>query len=884
MYPFGSLLPLPSRLVQRGVAPRTMSTPSILPAFLAGFVCAAGVGVLLAQLMYAPFQTELSTTRERLLSQERLHQQELSTARDTAKHAAHLACAQQLADAAADAERRCRAEAIVCPDAAPPPMGSSAAACSWPNDGAALLALLAVAANSSTAVAPPSPPPLDAPPTTSPTTASFTRATDCPRVDVKGSECGACIAASHVVGEAASAKWVLEPARDAGVRPGAVDDVHISYAALPAVPTESGDGARLHGDGARRALFRLAEGDAHAPAVGWSAALRSMAVGERAAFRFAGPPAGVPSPPVLLPGSETDDGAWARGAAAAASTTYEIRLLGMTPVEDLSPQRQLAGTDRPTLLKRVLERGSGSETPADGAKVRIDLTISSRATIAFGASTSEEVAHAAFTTNGPAIAPGSNSSNESSNATSLDARASASAVGKSAPGVVTHNGLELVLGDGLGGEGLRLALLSMTRSESATVTMHPSLAAAPIVSPPGTNTSAPLSNTPLEVTIRLLAFEQPRAVELMSPTELLAHVTRLKTSANHRFANGDTESACGDYERAQRLLRLFDEASAPAGESMAWRSLRLALSLNGAACSLKVGRHDAALAHSDAALALSPSSAKAHFRRGQALNALGKLDEAEAAFKAVLMAEPASREAHAKLAEVQVGRGAHAGGGVTPSEVGTPMGVVGDATPTTVLGASDGPTLVRYEGISAGSDGVTLLSAPQQLDALKIPLVASTKSVATPSTAQVDQSHAGSVVGSRELLERVEALKDEANGHFAAGKTTQACEQYERALQLLLPAGRSDAGTKEARMLQLKLLLNSAACALRAERHEQALAHSDAALILAPNSTKAQFRRGQALQSLGRSRDAAAAYEAVLEAEPASREAHRKLMEVQASM
>ena len=39
--------------------------------------------------------------------------------------------------------------------------------------------------------------------------------------------------------------------------------------------------------------------------------------------------------------------------------------------------------------------------------------------------------------------------------------------------------------------------------------------------------------------------------------------------------------------------------------------------------------------------------------------------------------------------------------------------------------------------------------------------------------------------------------------------------------------------------------------ALRAGRHERALAQADAALLLSPNSTKAAFRRGQALQALG---------------------------------
>ena len=58
------------------------------------------------------------------------------------------------------------------------------------------------------------------------------------------------------------------------------------------------------------------------------------------------------------------------------------------------------------------------------------------------------------------------------------------------------------------------------------------------------------------LTVRLVRFEQPKSIEHMSQTELIAHVGRLKTAANARWASGDKESACGEYDRAQRLLRL----------------------------------------------------------------------------------------------------------------------------------------------------------------------------------------------------------------------------------------------------------------------------------------------------------------------------------------
>ena len=625
-----------------------MSSTAVLPAFLAGFVCAAGVGVLLAQTLYAPFQTELSSTRERLLSQERLHQQELGSCRETAERAARLACTEKVAGAVADAERRCKAEAPVCTECAPATAATLPGTCTWPNDSEALLALLAAAAANSSAVVPPSPPPLDAPAAADTSPELNCSAADWPPVvAVNGADCGACIASSVVVGEAASVKWVLEPARDASMRPGAVDDVHVSYSAVRDGGLGGGDGSG-GGDEVEKAVFRLAHGDAHSPAEGWAAALRSMAVGEHAAFRFASP---TPSAAATASQPWLSVGGMAADAAGAGGTTYEVRLLGVTPVEDLSPPRHPAHTRAPTLLKRILTKGSGAETPADGAKIQIDLTVAARP------ATDAAVADADTDT-----ASGNNTAANSANGTAADGNVTSGApavtpstADDNSDAGASHAGLDLILGDGVGGEGLRLALLSMTRGEVAVVSMHPSLAAAPIMPPTAGNATA--AGGYVEVTVRLLAFEQPRAVELMSAAELLAHVTRLKTRANSRFAAGATESACTEYERAQRVLRLFDEPSASAAEVESWGALRLALSLNGAACLLKAGRNEAALAQSDAALALSPSSAKAHFRRGQALSALGKLADAEAAFKAVLAIEPASREANAKLAEVQARMG-----------------------------------------------------------------------------------------------------------------------------------------------------------------------------------------------------------------------------------
>ena len=139
------------------------------------------------------------------------------------------------------------------------------------------------------------------------------------------------------------------------------------------------------------------------------------------------------------------------------------------------------------------------------------------------------------------------------------------------------------------------------------------------------------------------ARPQMELAKQMSASEVLARVEELKAAANRRLGGGQVDAACAEYEKATRLLRLVD------GDDDAVGGLRLALRLNSAACELKAGRHDAALGHSDAALALAPNSTKAMFRRGRSLEGLGRTDEAAAAYRAVLQHEPASREANTRL-------------------------------------------------------------------------------------------------------------------------------------------------------------------------------------------------------------------------------------------
>ena len=114
-------------------------------------------------------------------------------------------------------------------------------------------------------------------------------------------------------------------------------------------------------------------------------------------------------------------------------------------------------------------------------------------------------------------------------------------------------------------------------------------------------------------------------------------------------AAGERGAACAEYERGWHLLRAYRTAPGSGAEAETNNALEVALRLNSAACAQSDGRHAEALAHADAALALSSNSTKAHYRKGQALRGLGRLAEAEAAFTAVLAIDPRNRQAHAEL-------------------------------------------------------------------------------------------------------------------------------------------------------------------------------------------------------------------------------------------
>lgn len=126
-----------------------------------------------------------------------------------------------------------------------------------------------------------------------------------------------------------------------------------------------------------------------------------------------------------------------------------------------------------------------------------------------------------------------------------------------------------------------------------------------------------------------------------------------------------------------------------------------------------------------------------------------------------------------------------------------------------------------------------------------------------------------------------EILKMDGNELFKAGKIDAAIKKYTDALAKCpevkeLPAGAaagaaSDAKADKNRQIKADILANRAACFVQLYEPTKVRADCDEALKLVPNHGKALLRRGQALESLEKYKDALADFEAVLKTDPGSK-------------
>eukprot|EP00123_Amoebidium_parasiticum_P017097 comp23707_c0_seq1/m.40773 comp23707_c0_seq1/g.40773 ORF comp23707_c0_seq1/g.40773 comp23707_c0_seq1/m.40773 type:complete len:971 (-) comp23707_c0_seq1:522-3434(-) len=163
-------------------------------------------------------------------------------------------------------------------------------------------------------------------------------------------------------------------------------------------------------------------------------------------------------------------------------------------------------------------------------------------------------------------------------------------------------------------------------------------------------------------------MESARMVETKDIVEeLLAQARTAKDEGNEFFKNGEFEKAAAAYTKALGLC--------PEGNTEAAVCLK-----NRAACYLKLKEFTKTVDDCTAALKLAPSDVKTLFRRGQALEELGRLDDAFTDIRTLLSIEPQNKTAQtaaARIAEARRKRDAE----------GNPAG---DDAATTMLSILDG--------------------------------------------------------------------------------------------------------------------------------------------------------------------------------------------------
>jgi tetratricopeptide (TPR) repeat protein len=103
----------------------------------------------------------------------------------------------------------------------------------------------------------------------------------------------------------------------------------------------------------------------------------------------------------------------------------------------------------------------------------------------------------------------------------------------------------------------------------------------------------------------------------------------LKEEGNAAFRQGDLERAARLYERGVfKFADWYGDEYATEEEKALVHESKLPLHLNLAACSSRLGNHAHAAAHASQVLQHQPRHAKALYRRGASLTALGDLDGA----------------------------------------------------------------------------------------------------------------------------------------------------------------------------------------------------------------------------------------------------------------
>jgi hypothetical protein len=242
---------------------------------------------------------------------------------------------------------------------------------------------------------------------------------------------------------------------------------------------------------------------------------------------------------------------------------------------------------------------------------------------------------------------------------------------------------EWILGDGRLLPCIDAALREMKRGEVARLTAPPAWAYAPpgggVALPPAL-TAGSAAEVGVVVLLELVKFVRAKEAWEMSVAEKAASQLRRKGQGNAAFARGQYERAVRMYEAANTRAPTeadFDKEEKGEGKGEGGRekgevgesvggdagvggadrasvaSTKLACFVNLAACHLKLGAPSAAETVCTSALEISPTHAKALFRRGQARMAMAEFGLAKADLTAAARADPTAREPRKALAELQ---------------------------------------------------------------------------------------------------------------------------------------------------------------------------------------------------------------------------------------
>jgi tetratricopeptide (TPR) repeat protein len=291
----------------------------------------------------------------------------------------------------------------------------------------------------------------------------------------------------------------------------------------------------------------------------------------------------------------------------------------------------------------------------------------------------------------------------------------------------------------------------------------------------------------------------------------LARALALKDGGAKHFQAGEFEQAFAAFQACAAALPAAGGAHA-ATACACYNNSSLAL--------LQIGRAAEALGQCDRALAIEPANIKAGMRRATALEQLGHTAEALAQLRAVASS-------------------------------------TGDGTGATVRGLPD--QLARLARVVEAADS----EAEAAAEAAAAAAEAAAEAAAAGAGAAKQEEEAAQAA-----LAEADAAKGAGNKAVQQAQLPRALEHYGAALAAAARAAGVASTAAAARATSLAVLANRAMVQLKANAWGAALADCEAALRLDPKHLKCHFRRGQALRSLGRLRDAVGCLDNVLALEP----------------